>query len=72
MEKKMPKKINKLRCLVRELKDRYGPEDSDVKRLVHELDTLEHATVAKQEERRAVQICRYSFGSVARQHFRNH
>jgi hypothetical protein len=66
----MGKKIDKLRCVVREMGDRYGVDDADVMRLQQDLGALERSIVDKPVERRKVQVCRYSFGSVARQHFR--
>lgn len=67
----MGKKIDKLRCVVREMGDRYGADDADVMRLQQDLGVLERSTVAAPVERRKVQVCRYNFGSVARQRFRD-
>jgi hypothetical protein len=67
----MAKKTDKLRRVVQEMSDRYGADDADVRRLQLELDALERCDVAVQVERRKVQVCRYTFGSLARQHYCN-
>lgn len=66
----MARKIDKLRSVVQELGDRYGAADADVMRLQQALGALEGSAVVQQVERRKAQVCRYSFGSLARQHFR--
>jgi hypothetical protein len=65
----MGKKIDNLRCVVQEMGDRYGADDVDVRQLKQELRALEVHAEARPEERRKTQICRYTFGSVARQKF---
>ena len=65
----MGKKLDKLRRLVQKMGDRYGKVDLDVLRLKQELDALEALGEEKVEERRKVQTCRYTFGSIAKQHF---
>lgn len=65
----MGRKIDKLRRVVQNLADRYGKDDADVMRLKQELDALEAAGEGQRVERRKVQLCRYTFGSVARQHY---
>lgn len=67
----MSKKLDKLRRLVQKMGDRYGKDDLDVQRLKQELDALEIIGEEKIEERRKVQTCRYTFGSIAKQHFRD-
>jgi hypothetical protein len=65
----MGKKIDRLRRVVKKLGERYGAQDEDVLRLQRELDALEAVAEAPREERRRVQLCRYTFGSRARQHY---
>ena len=65
----MGKKIDRLRRVVQKLGDRYGADDVDVMRLQQELLALEAAGERQCVERRKVQLCRYTFGSVARQHY---
>jgi hypothetical protein len=68
-EMRMAKKTDQLRQLVHEMGDRYGADDVDVQRLQQELQALERTDVVKPVERRKLQVCRYSFGSLARQHY---
>jgi hypothetical protein len=65
------KKINKLRQVVREMADQYGVEDAHVQRLQSDLLALEGTAPVTREERRKVQIARYTFGSLARQNYRD-
>ena len=65
----MGRKIDRLRRVVQKLGARYGDDDMDVQRLRQELVALETAGERQCVERRKVQLCRYTFGSVARQHY---
>jgi len=65
----MGKKIDQLRRVVTKLGVRYGEDDADVQCLRRELEVLEAVAEAPREERRRAQQCRYTFGSLARQHY---
>ena len=66
----MIRKIDSLHYLVQELSDRYGADDADVRQLQAEWGARQEREVPVQPERRKAQVCRYTFGSVARQHYR--
>ena len=66
----MSKKLNRLRRVVGKLSLRYGAEDMDVLRLRQDLNALEALGEVQAEERRKEATCRYTFGSLAKQHFR--
>ena len=65
----MGKKHDQFRRLVQDMGDRYGMEDVDVLCLKQELNEREIVGEPKLEERRKVQTCRYTFGSIAKKNF---